>query len=46
MSKLKICQKCKTYTLKSEHCQEKTKEAGYKYITVRKSIKQEEPNKS
>lgn len=39
MSKLKICQVCKKYTLKDKHCKKPTKQAGYKFIKV-KSIKE------
>lgn len=35
MQKLKKCQKCKNYTMKNEHCNEKTKEAGYKYLKLK-----------
>jgi rRNA maturation protein Nop10 len=35
MNRLKKCQKCKEYTLKEEHCNQATKEAGYKYIKLR-----------
>ncbi len=35
MNRVKQCQKCKNYTLKEEHCGEKTKETGYKYIKLR-----------
>jgi rRNA maturation protein Nop10 len=33
-SKLKFCEKCRTYTLnqKCEKCKSKTKPAGYKFI--------------
>ena len=29
---LRKCNKCKKYTLKQEHCSQKTKDAHYKYI--------------
>lgn len=32
MTKLKRCENCKSYTLKSSHCSEKTEDAGYKFI--------------
>ena len=32
--KLKICKKCKKYTLKKEHCNLPTINAGYKFIKV------------
>jgi rRNA maturation protein Nop10 len=35
MNKLKKCLKCGDYTMNKEHCNEKTKEAGYKYIKLR-----------
>lgn len=35
--KLKKCKVCKSYTLKSEHCKEKTIQAGYKYIKTYES---------
>lgn len=34
---LKKCVKCKSYTLQSEHCSVKTKEAGYKFIRILKN---------
>lgn len=40
MNSLKKCQKCKEYTLKDEHCKEKTKEAGYKHVKL-KLVKEE-----
>jgi len=33
MNSLKKCIICNKYTLKSEHCKEKTKNAGYKFIS-------------
>ena len=38
MNKLKFCQECKKYTLKSScsECSQETKQAGYKYIRVQK----------
>jgi rRNA maturation protein Nop10 len=33
--KLKKCPACNSYTLKSEHCKEKTKDAHYKFIRIR-----------
>jgi len=33
--KLKKCSICKAYTLKEEHCKEKTKDAHYKFIKIR-----------
>lgn len=33
--KLKKCQICNQYTLKSEHCQSPTKDAHYKFIKIR-----------
>lgn len=30
--KLKKCSKCNKYTLKEEHCKEKTKQVQYKFI--------------
>ena len=33
--KLKKCGECGKYTLKSEHCSSKAKEAGHKYIIIR-----------
>lgn len=38
MNKLKKCQVCKSYTMKSEHCEKETKDAGYKFIKVKKDI--------
>jgi len=35
MNKIKQCKKCKAYTLKGIHCNEKTIEAGYKYIKLK-----------
>jgi len=35
--KLRGCQKCGKYTLKKEHCSYPTKEAGYKYIKIKKT---------
>jgi len=35
--KLKQCIKCKHYTLEDKHCNEKTIEAGYKYIKIKSS---------
>lgn len=29
---MKRCVKCRQYTLKAEHCKEKAKDAGYKFI--------------
>tara|TARA_Y100000310_G_C20498952_1_gene722953 strand:- start:730 stop:852 length:123 start_codon:yes stop_codon:yes gene_type:complete len=37
--KLKKCKKCKQYTLKSEHCKEKTKDAHYKFVKIRDAPK-------
>lgn len=33
--KLKKCSKCNSYTLKEEHCDEKTKDAHYKFVRVK-----------
>jgi len=30
--KLMKCEKCRSYTLKKEHCKHPTKSAGYKFI--------------
>jgi len=38
--KLKFCEVCKSYTLKKEHCKKETKDAHYKYIKVKSSIKE------
>lgn len=37
--KLRICPKCKGYTLSAEckKCKQKTKQAGYKFLTYKKS---------
>lgn len=32
MKNLKKCEICKSYTLKPEHCSQKTKDANYKFI--------------
>jgi rRNA maturation protein Nop10 len=32
--KLRKCVKCGKYTLKQEHCSQKTKEAGYKFVKL------------
>lgn len=34
--KMKKCLVCREYTLKSEHCNKKTEDAGYKFIRVKK----------
>lgn len=33
--KLKFCKICKSYTLKENHCKEKTSQAGYKYLKIK-----------
>jgi hypothetical protein len=33
---MKKCSLCKAYTLKSIHCNEKTSDAGYKYVSREK----------
>ena len=33
--KLKICQVCKKYTMKDQHCNKETKQAGYKFVKVK-----------
>jgi len=33
--KIKRCKKCGKYTLKSAHCNQETKQAGYKFIKVK-----------
>ena len=35
MSKLKICQDCKKYTMQEKHCGKETKQAGYKFVKVK-----------
>jgi hypothetical protein len=40
--KLRQCKKCKEYTLEETHCNEKTIEAGYKYIKIKSSAVQKE----
>jgi len=37
--RLRKCEVCKKYTLKQEHCKLPTKQAGYKFIKVRKNSK-------
>ena len=37
--KLKKCLKCNLYTLKEEHCSEKTKDAHYKFVRVKNAEK-------
>ncbi|MCX8158916.1 MAG: hypothetical protein N3D20_01340 [Candidatus Pacearchaeota archaeon] len=37
--KLKKCQVCNKYTMKLEHCNQKTKDAHYKFIKI-KDVKQ------
>lgn len=39
MNKLNKCKKCRKYTLKEEHCNEKTLRAGYKYLKFKKQDK-------
>lgn len=36
-SKLNKCKKCGKYTLKEEHCNEKTIQVGYKYLKFKKT---------
>ena len=43
MFKIKKCQICKKYTLKSSHCNKKTKQVGYKFIKTFKNIKNKNP---
>lgn len=35
MNKLKFCEKCKNYTLKSTHCNLPTIKAGYKFLRIK-----------
>lgn len=36
--KLRKCQKCGKYTLKQEHCNKPTKQAGYKFIKSKTTL--------
>ena len=33
---MRQCPKCKNYTLKEEHCNEKTLDPHYKYLKIKK----------